>query len=62
MKFHLVDILSNERVKNSLRSYKTHLIITKQLIDKEDLEVKCLHEERLVAVLPYNHPLAIHPE
>ena len=59
MKFHLVDILGNERVKNSLRSYETHLIITNQLIDEEDLEVKCLYEERLVAVLPFNHPLAM---
>ncbi|KOS68532.1 LysR family transcriptional regulator [Lysinibacillus contaminans] len=59
MKFHLVDILGSERVKNSLRSYKTHLIITNQLMDEEDLEVKCLYEERLVAVLPMNHPLAV---
>ncbi len=59
MKIHLVDILGSKRVKKSLRSYKTHLIITNQLIDDEDFEVKCLYEERLVAVLPLNHPLAV---
>lgn len=58
MVFHLVDILGSERVKNSLRSYKTHLVITNQLIDDEDFEVKSLYEERLVAVLPLDHPLA----
>ncbi len=58
MKIHLVDILGSKRVKKSLRSYKTHLIITNQSIDEEDYEVKCLYEERLVAVLPLGHPLA----
>ncbi|MFJ7736500.1 LysR family transcriptional regulator [Lysinibacillus sp. NPDC097287] len=57
MVFHLVDILGSELVINSLKSYKTHLVITNQLIDEADLEVKCLYEERLVAVLPLNHPL-----
>lgn len=59
MKFHLVDILGKEHVKDSLRSYKTHLIITNQLINEEDLEVKCLYEERLVAIFPVDHPLAM---
>ncbi len=58
MKFHLVDILGSKRVKKSLKGYKTHVIITNQLMDDEELEVKCLYEERLVAVLPLHHPLA----
>lgn len=58
MVFHLVDILGSELVKNSLRSYKTHLVITNQLIDAEDFEVRSLYAERLVAVLPLDHPLA----
>ena len=58
MVFHLVDILDNDLVKNSLRSYKTHLVITNHLFDDEDFEVKSLYEERLVAVLPLDHPLA----
>ncbi|MFJ8459138.1 LysR family transcriptional regulator [Lysinibacillus xylanilyticus] len=55
---HLVDILGSKRVKKSLKSYKTHLIITNQIMNDEELEVKNLYEERLVAVLPLNHPLA----
>lgn len=58
MVFHLVDILGSERVKNSLRSYKTHLVITNQVMEEEDLVVESLYEERLVAVLPCDHPLA----
>jgi len=58
MKIHLVDILGSKRVKKSLKSYKTHLIITNQLMDDPELEVQTLYEERLVAVLPLQHPLA----
>lgn len=58
MMIHLVDILGSKRVEKSLKSYKTHLIITNQIMDDEELEVNCLYEERLVAVLPLNHPLA----
>lgn len=57
MKFHLVDILGSKRVKKSLKSYKTHVIITNQLMDDPELEVQTLYEERLVAVLPLHHPL-----
>lgn len=58
MKINLVDILGSKRVKKSLKSYKTHLIITNQLMDDPELEVQTLYEERLVAVLPLHHPLA----
>ncbi|MFE3576077.1 LysR family transcriptional regulator [Lysinibacillus sp. NPDC059133] len=58
MMIHLVDILGSKRVEKSLKSYKTHLIITNQIMVDEELEVNCLYEERLVAVLPLNHPLA----
>ncbi|WGT37215.1 LysR family transcriptional regulator [Lysinibacillus sp. 1 U-2021] len=58
MNIHLVDILGSKRVKKSLKSYKTHLIITNQLMDDPELEVQTLYEERLVAVLPLHHPLA----
>lgn len=58
MVFHLVDILGSELVKNSLRSYQTHLVITNQVMEEEDLVVKSLYKERLVAVLPFAHPLA----
>lgn len=58
MKIHLVDILGSKRVKKSLKSYKTHVIITNQLMDDPELEVQTLYEERLVAVLPLHHPLA----
>lgn len=58
MVIHLVDILGSQRVKDSLTNYNTHLVITNQLMPEEDLEVKCLYQERLVAVLPLNHPLA----
>lgn len=58
MTIHLVDILGSKRVKKSLKGYKTHVIITNQRMDDEELEVQSLYEERLVAVLPLNHPLA----
>ncbi|WP_286924176.1 MULTISPECIES: LysR family transcriptional regulator [Lysinibacillus] len=58
MMIHLVDILGSKRVKKSLKSYKTHVIITNQRMDDDELEVQNLYEERLVAVLPLNHPLA----
>ena len=58
MTIHLVDILGSKRVKKSLKGYKTHVIITNQRMDDDELEVQSLYEERLVAVLPLNHPLA----
>lgn len=58
MMIHLVDILGSKRVKKSLKSYKTHVIITNQRMDDDELEVQSLYKERLVAVLPLNHPLA----
>ncbi|MEK5232193.1 LysR family transcriptional regulator [Lysinibacillus sp. FSL K6-0232] len=62
MMIHLVDILGSKRVKKSLKSYQTHVIITNQLMDDPELEVKLLYRERLVAVLPLTHPLATKEE
>ncbi|MEK4091166.1 LysR family transcriptional regulator [Viridibacillus sp. FSL H8-0110] len=57
MVFKLFDVLSVEHVKHSLQTYKSHAIITNQLIYEEDIESIPLYKERLVAVLPQGHPL-----
>lgn len=57
MVFKLFDVLSVEHVKHSLQTYKSHAIITNQLIYDEDIESIPLYREQLVAVLPQGHPL-----
>ncbi|USG67388.1 LysR family transcriptional regulator [Brevibacillus ruminantium] len=54
----LIEVLSGNDVKESLRKYHTHLLITNQSIDEEDIESVPLYDERLVLVLHRDHPLA----
>ncbi|MGE7622806.1 LysR family transcriptional regulator [Viridibacillus sp. NPDC096237] len=58
MVFKLFDVLSVEHVKQTLQTYKSHAIITNQLIYEEDIDSIPLYKERLVAVLPQEHPLS----
>ncbi|MBK3493467.1 LysR family transcriptional regulator [Viridibacillus sp. YIM B01967] len=58
MVFKLFDVLGAEHVIRSLKSYSSHAIITNQLIYDEDIVSIPLYTERLVAVLPYDHPLS----
>ncbi|KMY48812.1 LysR family transcriptional regulator [Peribacillus loiseleuriae] len=54
----LIEVLSGKAVKDSLRKYHTHLIITNQYIREEDFESFPLYNERLVLVMHRNHLLA----
>lgn len=60
MRIKLTEVLSGNDVKNSLRNYKTHAIITNQFIQEEDIETIPLYNEKLVLVLHESHPLAKH--
>ncbi|GED69031.1 LysR family transcriptional regulator [Brevibacillus reuszeri] len=54
----LIEVLGGRAVKESLRKYHTHLLVTNQYIDEEDIETIPLYHERLVLVLHKDHPLA----
>ncbi|MFS0557968.1 LysR family transcriptional regulator [Brevibacillus sp. 179-C9.3 HS] len=54
----LIEVLSGKAVKESLRKYHTHLLITNQSIAEEDIESFPLYHERLMLVLHKDHPLA----
>lgn len=54
----LIEVLSGKAVKESLRKYDTHLLITNQYINEADIESSPLYNERLVLVLHRDHPLA----
>ncbi|WJQ79774.1 LysR family transcriptional regulator [Brevibacillus brevis] len=54
----LIEVLSGKAVKESLRKYHTHLLITNQFIDEEDIESIPLYDERLMLVLHKDHALA----
>ncbi|MCR8940367.1 LysR family transcriptional regulator [Brevibacillus laterosporus] len=53
----LIEVLSGKAVKESLRKYDTHLLITNQYINEADIESFPLYDERLVLVLHRDHPL-----
>ncbi|MBG9800457.1 LysR family transcriptional regulator [Brevibacillus laterosporus] len=54
----LIEVLSGKAVKESLRKYDTHLLITNQYINEADIKSFPLYDERLVLVLHRDHPLA----
>ncbi|MCR8997427.1 LysR family transcriptional regulator [Brevibacillus halotolerans] len=54
----LIEVLSGKAVKESLRKYDTHLLITNQYINEPDIESLPLYDERLVLVLHRDHSLA----
>ncbi|MCC8437300.1 LysR family transcriptional regulator [Brevibacillus sp. M2.1A] len=54
----LIEVLSGKAVKESLRKYHTHLLITNQFINEEDIESIALYDERLMLVLHKDHALA----
>lgn len=56
--YKMTEVLSKSDVKNSLRKYETHVIITNQLINEVDIETVPLYNEKLVLVLHKNHPKA----
>jgi DNA-binding transcriptional LysR family regulator len=58
MHIRLTEVLSGGDVKNSLRKYETHAIITNQLIMEVDIETVPLYKEKLVLVLHVSHPMA----
>ncbi|MBB4824958.1 DNA-binding transcriptional LysR family regulator [Sporosarcina luteola] len=58
MNLFLTEELSGEDVKRSLRQYKTHAVITNQLIDEADIQTVALYREKLVLVVHETHPLA----
>ncbi|QNK87853.1 LysR family transcriptional regulator [Sporosarcina sp. resist] len=58
MHIRLMEVLGGDDVKNSLRKYETHAIITNQQIKEVDIETVPLYKEKLVLVLHENHPMA----
>lgn len=57
MHLHLTEVLSEEDVKKSLKSYETHAIITNQLVKDEEIEIIPLYREEFVLLLHESHPL-----
>ncbi|KMY55280.1 transcriptional regulator [Bacillus sp. FJAT-27231] len=57
VRIHLMDILSLTDVEKALSNFNIHLAITNQYINSEEIEVIPIYEEKLVALLPENHPL-----
>lgn len=57
MRLKLTEVLSGDDVKNSLRNYHTHAIITNQFIQEEDIEAIPLYNEKLVLVFHESNPL-----
>jgi LysR family transcriptional regulator, low CO2-responsive transcriptional regulator len=55
----LIEVLSGNDVKDSLRKYHTHLIITNQFIHEGDIESVPLYDEKLVLVMHKDHPLSL---
>ncbi|WP_391206856.1 LysR family transcriptional regulator [Psychrobacillus sp. L4] len=60
VRIKLTEVLSGADVKNSLRNYETHLIITNQYIQEDDITTIPLYHEKLVLLLHVNHPLVKH--
>lgn len=58
MNIRLTEVLGGDDVKNSLRKYETHAIITNQQIKEEDIEAVPLYKEKLVLVLHESHLMA----
>ncbi|MBG9795594.1 LysR family transcriptional regulator [Paenibacillus dendritiformis] len=58
MRIKLIEVLSRKSVIDSLRKYHTHLIITNQCIEEDDIESLPLYKEKLVLVLHRDHPLS----
>lgn len=56
----LTEVLSGDDVKNSLRNYKTHAIVTNQFIQEDDIETIPLYNEKLVLVLHESNQLMNH--
>lgn len=54
----LIEVLGKKAVTESLRKYQTHLLITNQFIQDDDIESVPLYDEQLVLVLHKAHPLA----
>ncbi|MGC8228196.1 LysR family transcriptional regulator [Pseudobacillus badius] len=57
VRIQLMDILSLTDVEKALNNFEIHAAITNQYIDNEEIEAIPIYEERLVALLPGNHPL-----
>ncbi|MFJ7973163.1 LysR family transcriptional regulator [Psychrobacillus sp. NPDC096389] len=60
IRIKLTEVLSGDDVKNSLRNYKTHAIITNQFIQEDDIETIPLYNEKLVLVLHESNQLMNH--
>ncbi|WCR28785.1 LysR family transcriptional regulator [Paenibacillus thiaminolyticus] len=58
IRIKLIEVLSRKAVIDSLRKYHTHLIITNQCIEEDDIESLPLYKEKLVLVLHRDHPLS----
>ena len=58
MNIRLTEVLGGDDVKNSLRKYETHAIITNQQINEVDIVAVPLYNEKLVFVLHKSHRLA----
>lgn len=57
VRIKLLEILSLEEVENALTHFDIHIAITNQYIQNKEIAIIPIYEERLVALLPPNHPL-----
>lgn len=57
VKIQLSEILSLEEITEALESFHIHLAITNQFINHSNVSTIPIYEEKLVVLLPSNHPL-----
>jgi len=53
----LLEVLSLKDVEEALNNFHVHLAITNQYINNKDIKTIPIYEEKLVVLLPPNHPL-----
>ncbi|MBO1911883.1 LysR family transcriptional regulator substrate-binding protein, partial [Microvirga sp. 3-52] len=58
MKIHFTEITNKKHVIQSLRSYETHLSITNQLVEEEDIEFIPIYTERFLLIMHEDHELS----
>jgi LysR family transcriptional regulator, low CO2-responsive transcriptional regulator len=58
MKIRFTEITNKKHVIQSLRSYKTHLSITNQLVEEEDIEFIPIYKEKFLLIMHEDNKLS----
>src|SRR5699024_1042423 len=57
VKIKLLEVLSLHDVEKAITNFDVHFAITNQYVTSEDMKMIPIYDEKLVAILPPNHPL-----